>query len=317
MNRIHHTRWIEPLNSQTTTHLSYPATIPMRNREPERIGLLAGWGRFPIIFADEAKRMGYSVFCHAINGMADETLPQHCDRVNWSSVARLGAAIRFFRRNKVQRIVMAGKVHKQVLFSPWRIFHLMPDLRTLNMWFRHLANKKDDTLLLAVIREFEKDGLTFESALKFCPELLVKHGFITRRQPTHTQWKDIQFGWQMAKEMGRLDIGQTVVVNDQAVIAVEAIEGTDQCIQRAGKLCRRGNLVVIKVAKPQQDMRFDVPTIGVQTLKTMQEAGARVLAIEAGMTILLDEPEVIAMAERLGIAIVSLKSEELQLRVAG
>lgn len=295
--------------------VSAPATIPMRPSQPERIGLLAGWGRFPIVFAEEARRQGYSVVCNAIEGMADEEMSRYCDHVRYTPLARLGAAIRFFHKHRVKRVVMAGKVHKQVLFSPWRVLHLMPDLRTLNMWLRHVANKKDDTLLLAVMREFERDGMQFESALTFCPELLVKHGFLTRRQPTAAQWKDIRFGWEMAKEMGRLDIGQTVIVNDTAVIAIEAIEGTDQCIRRAGELCKRGNLVVIKVAKPNQDMRFDVPTIGIQTLQTMQEAGARVLAIESGMTILLDEPEVIAMAERLGIAIVSLKSEEVQLRV--
>lgn len=295
--------------------MQFPATIPIRPQHPERIGLLAGWGRFPIVFAEEARRQGFSVYCSAIEGMADEEMAKYCDHVQFTPLARFGSAIRFFRKNRVQRIVMAGKVDKQVLFAPWRILRLMPDLRTLNMWLRHVTNKQDDTLLLAVIREFERDNLKFESAVNICPELLVKHGFLTKRQPTTSQWKDIRFGWEMAKEMGRLDIGQTVIVNDTAVIAVEAIEGTDQCIRRAGELCKRGNLVVIKVAKPQQDMRFDVPTIGIQTLKTMQEAGARVLAIESGMTILLDEAEVIAMAERLGIAIVSLKSEEVQLRV--
>lgn len=292
-------------------------TIPIRPTTNERIGLLAGWGRFPIVFAEQASRQGYTVYCSAIAGMADDEMPSYCHKVQYTPLARLGAAIRFFKRNGVNRIVMAGKVHKQVLFDPWRVFRLLPDMRTLHMWFRYATNNKsDDTLLLAVIREFERDGITFESALTFCPELLVKHGFITRRQPTVSQWKDIRFGWDLAKEMGRLDIGQTVIVQDTAVIAVEAIEGTDQCIRRAGTLCKRGNLVVVKVAKPQQDMRFDVPTIGVQTIQTMQEAGARVLAIESGMTILLDEPEVVTLAERLGIAIVSLKSEELQLRVA-
>jgi DUF1009 family protein len=120
----------------------------------------------------------------------------------------------------------------------------------------------------------------------------------------------------MAKEMGRLDVGQTVIVNDTAVIAVEAIEGTDQCIRRAGTLCRRGGMTVVKVAKPSQDMRFDVPTVGVQTIQTMREAGARVLAVESGMTILLDEEEVVRLADKLGIAIVSVKAEELQLRSA-
>ncbi|HVJ66847.1 MAG TPA: UDP-2,3-diacylglucosamine diphosphatase LpxI, partial [Caulifigura sp.] len=183
--------------------------------------------------------------------------------------------------------------------------------------FRHCTrDKKDDTLLLAVIREFERDGIHFHSALDYCPELLVKHGFLTRRQPTAAQWKDIRFGWEMAKEMGRLDVGQTVIVHDTAVIAVEAIEGTDECIRRAGKLCRRGGLTVVKVAKPNQDRRFDVPTIGTQTLQTMREAGCRVLAIEAGMTILLDEAEVIGLADKLGIAIVSLNADEVALRVA-
>ncbi len=294
-----------------------PMTIPIRPHANERIGLLAGWGRFPIVFAEQARRQGFSVYCSAVAGMADDEMPKYCHKVQFTPLARLGSAIRFFKRNGVSRVVMAGKVHKQVLFDPWRIFRLLPDMRTLHMWFRYATNNKsDDTLLLAVIREFERDGLTFESALTFCPELLVKHGFITKRQPTAAQWKDIRFGWDLAKEMGRLDIGQTVIVQDTAVIAVEAIEGTDQCIRRAGTLCKRGNLVIVKVAKPQQDMRFDVPTIGVQTIQTMQEAGARVLAIESGMTILLDEPEVVSLAERLGIAIVSLKSEEIQLRVA-
>lgn len=296
--------------------MSERISIPIRPHQNERIGLLAGWGRFPIVFAEEARRQGFQVFCNAVLGMADESLADCCHTVQFTPLARLGAAIRFFRRNRVSRVVMAGKIQKQVLFSPWRFFRLLPDLRTLHMWYRYATNKADDTLLLAVIREFERDGIQFESALSFCPELLVKHGFITRRQPTASQWKDIRFGWDLAKEMGRLDIGQTVIVQDTAVIAVEAIEGTDECIRRAGSLCKRGDLVVVKVAKPQQDMRFDVPTIGVQTLQTMQEAGARVLAIESGMTILLDEADVIATAEHMGISIVSLKSEELLLRVA-
>lgn len=164
--------------------------------------------------------------------------------------------------------------------------------------------------------EFERDNIHFESALNYCPELLVKHGFLTRRKPTPAQWTDIRFGWEMAKEMGRLDIGQSVIVNDTAVIAVEAIEGTDQCIRRAGELCRRG-FTVVKVAKPQQDLRFDVPTVGLKTIQTMHEAGGRVLAIEAGMTIFLDQQEVIDLADKLGIAVVSVKAEEMALRIAG
>ncbi|MBX7106736.1 MAG: UDP-2,3-diacylglucosamine diphosphatase LpxI [Gemmataceae bacterium] len=294
-----------------------PVILPIRPGQGRRIGLLAGWGRFPVHFAREAKRQGYAVQCVGISGMASEELIDLCDKLQWVPMAQIGRAIRFLKRRRVTEAVMAGKVDKKQLFDPLRIFRLLPDWRTTTMWFRHCTrDKKDDTLLLAVIREFERDGIHFHSALDYCPELLVKHGFLTRRQPTAAQWKDIRFGWEMAKEMGRLDVGQTVIVHDTAVIAVEAIEGTDECIRRAGKLCRRGGLTVVKVAKPNQDRRFDVPTIGTQTLQTMREAGARVLAIEAGMTILLDEAEVLGLADKLGIAIVSLNADEVALRVA-
>lgn len=290
--------------------------VPFPKKRRPRVGLVAGWGRFPVAFAERARRQGFDVYCMALSGSASSELAEHCRRLRWCSLARIGRTISYFKRHRVDRVVMAGKVEKRELFKPWRLLRLLPDWRTMNMWYRHCRrDKRDDTLLLAVIREFERDGIEIASALDFCPELLVKHGFLTRRKPTPAQWKDIRFGWKMAKEMGRLDIGQTVVVAETAVIAVEAIEGTDECIRRAGRLCRRGGLTVVKVAKPQQDMRFDVPTFGVQTLQTMRESGVRVLAVEAGMTILLDEPDVVALADKLGIAIVSLNTEELQLRV--
>lgn len=282
----------------------------------QRIGLLAGAGRFPIVFAEAARREGHSVYGVGVEGLFSEELPKLCDTFATTPLSKIGRAIRLFKRRKIDHVVMAGKIEKVALFQKWRWIKLMPDWRTLHMVLRYWSDKKDDTLLLAVIREFERDNIQFESALKYCPELLVKHGFLTRRKPTPAQWADIRFGWEMAKEMGRLDIGQSVVVNDSAVIAVEAIEGTDQCIRRAGELCRRG-FTVVKVAKPQQDMRFDVPTIGLKTIQTMHEAGGRALAIEAGMTIFLDQQEVIDLADKLGIAIVSVKAEEMALRMAG
>jgi DUF1009 family protein len=292
-------------------------TIRLAETAPQRVGLLAGWGRFPVLFAETARQQGLAVSGLGIEGMYSDELPKLCDHFETFPLARLGRAIRYFRRQQVDGIVMAGKVDKRVLFHPLRVLKLWPDWRALHMWFSYARkNKADDTLLLAVIREFERDGLQFASALDFCPELLVKHGFLTRKQPSASQWKDIHFGWEIAKQMGGLDIGQTIVVNDTAVIAVEAIEGTDECIRRAGLLCRRGDLTVVKVAKPQQDRRFDVPTIGMQTIETMSEAGARCLAVEAGQTILLDEPEVVALANKLGIAIVSLHAEEVRLRIA-
>ena len=286
-------------------------------QKPQRLGLLAAAGQFPIEFARAARQQGHYVHCVGIAGMVSHELESVCDGFATTPLARLGRIIRLFRRARVDHVVMAGKIEKTAIFHPFRLLRLLPDWRTLHMWYTYAAeNKKDDTILLAVIREFEQDDLKFKSALEYCPEILVKHGFLTRRKPSSQQWRDINFGWDMAKEIGRLDIGQTVIVSETAVIAVEAIEGTDSAIRRAGQLCQRGGFVVVKVAKPQQDMRFDVPTIGLQTIQTMHESGGRVLAIESGKTIILDRDEVIKLAEKFGIAIVALNAEELKLRLA-
>ena len=294
-------------------------TIPMFSQAEtrKRVGLLAGNGRFPIAVANMVRRQGHFVYGVGIQGMYSEELPEVCDEFDSNPLGRVGRAIRLFKQADIEHVVMAGKIEKTVLFDPLRILKLLPDWRTIHMWVRYARrDRKDDTLLLAVIQEFERDHIQFVSALDYCPELLVKHGFLTRKRPTPAQWHDIHFGWDLAKEIGRLDIGQTIVVNDKAVIAVEAIEGTDQAILRAGQLCRRGGFTVVKVAKPQQDRRFDVPTIGVQTIQSIHEAGGKVLAIESGQTILLDEDDVLGLADQLGIAIVSLNAEELKLRLA-
>ena len=292
----------------------FAATSPLQDGW---VGLVAGAGRFPITFARAARRQGLKVYGLGVQGMVSDDLADCCDRFATAGLARMGKAIRLLNRAGIRDAVMAGKIEKLELFKPARLLRLLPDWRTLHMWFRYAtANKTDDTILLAIIREFGRDGIRFHSALDFCPELLVNHGFLTRRKPSSAQWRDIKFGWDIAKQIGRLDIGQTVVVNDMAVIAVEAIEGTDSAIRRAGSLCRRGGFTVVKVAKPQQDRRFDVPTVGLDTVQTMYEAGARVLAVESQRTILLDGDDSITLANRLGIAIVALNAEELQLRVA-
>lgn len=270
------------------------------------IGLIAGSGRFPVSFAEKARELGLPVVCCGIRGEASESLKTLVDRFYWVGLARLGRVIRCFRREGVHEVMMAGKIQKTRLYTPLRWLHYIPDLRTIRIWLRILrGDKRDDTLLMAVVREFEGDGFRFTSALDYCPELLVKTGNLTRRGPSAAEEADIRFGWELAKEMGRLDVGQSVAVKEQAVIAVEAIEGTDRAILRAGDLCRKGGFVVVKVAKPQQDMRFDVPTVGPQTIESMHKAGGRVLAIEAGKTIILDEPETLALADRLGITVVA------------
>ena len=303
--------------SANASNLTEPRLLPFPCQGPPmKLGLLAGAGEFPIVFARAAQRAGHQVFGLGVAGMASPDLAEACDEFRFAPLARMGRSIRLLKKARVDRVIMAGKIEKTVLFHPFRWLRLLPDWRTIHMWYRFAReNKKDDTILLAVIREFELDGLIFDSALNYAPELLVKHGFLTQRRPTPSQWKDIRFGWDLAREMGRLDVGQTVVVNDTAVIAVEAIEGTDRCIRRAGELCRRG-FTVVKVAKPRQDLRFDVPTIGVETIKTMHEAGGKVLAVEAGMTIILKPEEVAEVADKLGIAIVAVNAEELALLTA-
>ncbi len=271
------------------------------------IGLLAGSGRFPILFAEAARRQGFAVSCVGIQYEASDELKDLCATFDTVSVARMGRMIRTFRRHGVKQIVMAGKVTKNVIYTPWRVVQLWPDLRTIQWWHRRSrVDNRDDSLLLSVIAEFERDGMTFASALDYCPELLVKEGILTRRVPTAAERQDIEFGWTMAKEMGRLDVGQSVAIKEKATLAIEAIEGTDLCIERAGRLCRAGGWTLVKVAKPQQDMRFDVPTVGLVTIENLRKAGARVLAIEADKTIVVDQPEVVALADRYGISIIAV-----------
>jgi DUF1009 family protein len=292
----------------TTLRLSRRTELHTRERPSRPIGLLAGSGRFPILFAQAAKAQGLKIACVGIKYEVPEELRSLCDSFEVVGVAKLGAMIRAFQRQSVEKIVMAGKVTKNVMYTPWRTVQLMPDWRTVVMWYRRgRTDNRDDSILLGVIAEFEMDGLTFASALDYCPELLVKDGILTRRAPTAAEQKDIEFGWHLAKEMGRLDVGQSVAIKEKAVLAVEAIEGTDRCIERAGQLCRAGGWALVKVAKPQQDMRFDVPTIGTTTIENLHKARAKVLAIEAGKTILLDQPEVIALADRYGLSIVALQ----------
>jgi DUF1009 family protein len=271
------------------------------------MGLLAGSGLFPVQFARKARSLGIPVVCVGIRHEATPELATLVDRFYWAGVARLGRMIRCFKRAGVRRAVMAGKINKVVMNTPWRILRLWPDWRTLMFWFRRRRrDNRDDSLLLGIIAEFAADGIRFESALDLCPELLVNAGVLTRRAPTSREEADIRFGWELAREMGRLDVGQSVAVKEKAVLAVEAIEGTDRAIARAGELCPRGGFVVVKVAKPRQDMRFDVPTVGCSTVETMHRAGGRVLAIEAGKTIVLEREQTVALADRYGIAIVAL-----------
>jgi DUF1009 family protein len=286
----------------------------IRNPKSLKVGLIAAWGRYPLVVAQTLKAQGASVYCLGVKDHADPAIRQWCDDFEWVGLAKIGKVIRFWRRHGVTQATMAGKVHKVLLYERgawWR--HLMPDWEGAKTFYPHFVSRRksqqDDSLLGAIVEAFNRAGITMKPATDFVPELLVDLACLTQRQPTASQWHDIQFGWGLAKEIGRLDVGQSVAVKNRSPLAIEAVEGTDQCIRRAGELCPTGGFTVVKVAKPQQDMRFDVPTIGLGTLETMAAAGGRVLAVEAGRTILIDQQDVIDFANRQQMVIVALGAE--------
>jgi len=298
---------------QTLVHSSTsPESTEAKPVFPEKIGLVAGWGSFPVAVAKSLIAQGHEVHCAAISGHADPVLETVCTSYRVFGMGRMGGQVRFLRSAGVSRATMAGKIFKTLLFQGrFGLLKHFPDLAC----FRHFypvyisrsKDQRDDTLLNTVVNLYAAGGIEFAPATDFAPELLVKTGTLTNKKPSSAQLKDIEFGWSMAKQMGGLDVGQTVVIKEQAVMAVEAIEGTDACIRRAGELCQ-GGFTVVKVAKPNQDMRFDVPTIGASTIQSIHDAGGTVLAVEGEKTIILDEPETIALAERLGIVLVAIKA---------
>jgi len=268
-----------------------------------RIGLIAGAGRFPFLVAQGARQAGHEVVVVGLRGLADPSLRELADRFYWSGVVRLGRWIRIFRREGVSRAIMAGSVRKREMYGRFRLLRYLPDWTTIRLWFFVAADKRNDTLLRAAAAEMQRKGVTLSNSVEFCADHLARPGVMTRLQPSAAQRKDAEFGWRIAKEIGRLDIGQAVAVKEQEVIAGEAIEGTDDMIRRAGALCRSGGWTLVKVAKPDQDMRFDVPTVGVNTIENLHANGARMLVIEAGKTLMVDREKVIAAADRLGIVV--------------
>ncbi len=296
------------------------SNLATNSRTGEPIGLLAGWGRYPIVVAEELRRRGHRVVCTAVRDHADPALAELCDEFHWVGMGSIGGIIRRFRQHGVERAVMAGKIHKVLFYRPgWWLRH-HPDWTAARTFYRHFVtgtkDRKDDSLLLAIVQVFADSGVTFEPATDFAPQLLVASGQVAGKPLTVKQLRDVDFGWDLAKQMGGLDVGQTVCVKDQAVLAVEAIEGTDLCIRRAGELCRQGGFTVVKVAKPQQDMRFDVPTVGMKTLESLAAAGGKVLAIEADSTILLDSQEFQEAAARLKLSVVAMYRQTAVLQVA-
>jgi len=274
--------------------------IPIANG---RIGVIAGNGRFPIIFADNARKMGLQVYAVAHEGETEPELEQHVDRIHWVKIGQLNKLINAFKTDGVRNVVMLGGIKKTHVYS-----HARPDFRVLALATK-LVLWKDDDILRALAAELEKDGITICESTFGLEGILVEEGTLTSRQPTKKEWVDIRYGWDVAKETGRLDIGQCVVIKDRVVVAVEAVEGTDEAIKRGGGLAKDG-AVVVKRSKPQQDLRFDLPAVGPRTIEVMQSVKASVLAVEAGRSVMLDREVLLRTAEEAGIAVVGLAREE-------
>ena len=272
---------------------------PQMKASAETIGLIAGGGQFPLLVAEAAKRKGLGVVAVAHLGESDPSLSEKVDEVIWIRLGQLGQLITALKKRNVKKGLMAGTITKRRMFE-----NVRPDLRGLAV-ISKLALFHDDGILRAVADELAREGIEIVSSTQYLPELVARQGCLTKRKPNKSEKEDIDFGFQVAKELGRLDIGQCVVVKKKTILAVEAIEGTDAAIRRGGDLAREG-AVVVKVSKPNQDLRFDVPAVGLGTVKTMGEVKAAALAVESGKTLLFDKDEMITYADKLRIAVVSV-----------
>jgi len=268
------------------------------------VGLIAGTGSLPLHVAGEAAGRGFKVVAIGFRDFTDPAISGIASEVFWLKLGQLEKAISIFKSREVSRVVMAGKIEKSNLLRPWK---LRFDRRALRV-VRSIADWRDDTLLAAIANEFLRDGIVVDQITEWVPKLMAPVGILTKRAPNDKQWKDIVFGRKMAQGIGGLDIGQTVVVKNSSVIVVEAIEGTDRAIRRVADL-EIPNAVVVKMAKPKQDMRFDVPGVGPATIESMVAAKARVLAVEAGRTMITDHGEMIHRANREKISVVGIPPE--------
>ena len=264
-----------------------------------RYGLIAGNGKFPFLVVEGARRAGAELAVAAIREETDPAIEKVAARVTWVGIGQLGKMIRFFKREGVEKAIMAGQVKHVQIFSG-----ALPDVRMLKMLLS-LPRRNTDALIGGVAAELAREGIELIDSTLFLQDQLATEGTLTRRAPDERERGDIEYGLEVAREIARLDLGQTIVVRSRACVAVEAMEGTDATVRRAGQLAK-GRLTVVKVAKPRQDMRFDVPVVGVPTVETMTEAGATCLCVTAGKTLVFDREEMIRLADRSRIAVVAV-----------
>jgi len=276
------------------------------------VGLIAGHGRPPFLAANGIRAAGRRLVIVGLKGLASPWLMGRAEDSTWCGLARMGGWIRALRKWGVKEAVMIGSVRKREMYSPWRLLRYVPDLRSVRLWyFKVRKDKRDNAVLRAVAEELMKEGVELVSSVRYCSEHLASEGLMTRTPVPRGAEEDVKFGWRIAKASADLDIGQTLAVRERDIIAVEAMEGTDAMIRRAGRLCRAGGWTMVKVARSHQDMRFDVPTVGPGTLRNLKNSRCACLAVEAGRTLIVDKPATLELADQLGIAVIGIRAENL------
>jgi hypothetical protein len=290
------------------------------NGAQDPVGIVAGWGQYPVLIARSLHAAGVPTVIVAIRDHASPELEQWSDRVRWLGVCKLGAHRRWLRKHGAKQVALAGKLFKdRILFHGLGWMNHLPDLECLRTFYPHFmartSDTRDDSLLGAIVQSFERAGMKIVPGTDFVPSLLIETGTLSASQPGFAVLRDMEFGWRIAKQMGELDIGQSVTVRDQTVLCVEAVEGTDACIERTGQVCPRGGFTLVKVAKPKQDMRFDLPTIGLQTLQRFHRAGGKAILVESEKTILIDRQAVLDYANRHRISLVAWSNQHAKARI--
>ena len=269
------------------------------------LGIVAGQGEMPALMAVEAQRQGYEIVVASLQDMADSDLSAYSDTIKTINIGKIGGIIKFLKQHGAAQVLFAGKVLKIRLYEG----KVRPDLKAVAMFIK-ARDRRDDSLMDTLSDMFEEEDIKVADMRKFCSSLIVEEGQVAGKKPSKQAMKDVAFGFRMAKGIGELDIGQTVVVKDRNVVAVEAIEGTDKAIIRGGELAGDGS-VVVKVFRPKQNARYDLPAAGIATLRAMDRVGANVLALEAGLSIIIDREAFSKEAKSLGISVLGVSAESL------
>lgn len=271
-----------------------------------KIGLIAGGGQFPVLFSKKAVKKGYQVFAAGFYSETDKILSNHVEELKWLYLGQVSKLIKYFRQHQITKAVMLGGIEKTNIFKDIR-----PDFKALS-FIAKTAGTHDDSVLSSFADLLSKEGIQILPSTFLLPELISPKGCWTKRKPDKAEKKDIVQGWKIAKEIGKLDIGQCIVICNGTVLAVEAIDGTDETIKRGGLLSHRNGAVVVKLSKPSQDLRFDLPSSGCQTIEQMHESGARVLVLEAEKSIAFDREEMVRLANKYHISIIGYTDDDIR-----